>query len=257
MADGSPVRCGSIRRSIARPTSATSRCCWRAPRRPSSRATACKGAQAAVAAGAQRHRHGRRLPEPVAGQGFFRPRGRCAARHRQRPRHSRRTAARAARRAARSRAGADRGRRGRCGGRHGRGAQARAAGVRRAACARCRRSSRRSAAGACLPSPASAIRRNSLRRCARPASRSPRPGASTITIAIRGPTRRRCASEAERDGPRPGDDRKGSGAHAGRRRCRAARRAVARAAGDAGSSMTTPDFGSLLRERDRARPRGG
>ena len=42
MAAGSPVRCGSIRRSIARPTSATSRCCWRASRRPSSRATASR-----------------------------------------------------------------------------------------------------------------------------------------------------------------------------------------------------------------------
>ena len=33
----------------------------------------------------QRHRDGRRLSESVAGQGFFRPGRRCAARHRQRP----------------------------------------------------------------------------------------------------------------------------------------------------------------------------
>ena len=41
MADGSPARCGSIRCSIALPTSATSRCCWRALRPRSLRATAC------------------------------------------------------------------------------------------------------------------------------------------------------------------------------------------------------------------------
>ena len=39
----SPARCGSIRRSIARAMSATSRCCSRAPRRPSSRAIARRG----------------------------------------------------------------------------------------------------------------------------------------------------------------------------------------------------------------------
>ena len=52
MAARSPGRCGSIRRAIAPPRSATSRCCWRASRRPSWRATASAGADAARAAGA-------------------------------------------------------------------------------------------------------------------------------------------------------------------------------------------------------------
>ena len=48
----------------------------------------------------ERHRHGRRLPESVAGQGFFGAGRRCAARHRQRPGHSR--PGRCARRSTRS-----------------------------------------------------------------------------------------------------------------------------------------------------------
>ena len=50
--------------------SATRRCCWRAWRRPSSRATASPARAAAQRGRRQRHRHGRRLAECVARQGF-------------------------------------------------------------------------------------------------------------------------------------------------------------------------------------------
>ena len=50
----------------------------------------------------QRHRHGRRLAEPLARQGFHAGRGRRPPRHRQRPRVSGRSVARAARGAARA-----------------------------------------------------------------------------------------------------------------------------------------------------------
>ena len=60
---------GSIRRAIARARSATSRCCWRAWRRPSWRATASPAPHAARAAGADVDRDGRRLAESGADQG--------------------------------------------------------------------------------------------------------------------------------------------------------------------------------------------
>ena len=107
-----PGRCRSIRRGTAPPRSATSRCCWRASRRPSWRATASAGADAARAAGAGVDRDGRRLPEPGPRQGLLASLvvdGR--ARHRQRPGVSGRAAARAAGGAASPRAGAAGGRR--------------------------------------------------------------------------------------------------------------------------------------------------
>ena len=52
MAGDSPVRCASIRACIAHTTSATSRCCWRASRRPSSRTIASPAPKAARTAGA-------------------------------------------------------------------------------------------------------------------------------------------------------------------------------------------------------------
>ena len=130
-------------------------------------------------------------------------------------------------------------------------AQARAAGVPARGSCPMRASSRRSAASACSPSPASAIRRNSSRRCAKPASRSPRRGASTTTIATRAPRRRRCASEAERDGPCAGDDREGPRAHAGRRRCRASSPRASRALPVTLTFDDEAGFRELLREAHR------
>ena len=88
-------RCGSIRRGTALPTWATNRCCWRASRRPSWRATASP-ARRRARGGRRRHRDGRRLPESGAAKGPLRPGGGWPARHRQRPGVSGRSVARAA-----------------------------------------------------------------------------------------------------------------------------------------------------------------
>ena len=87
-----------------RATSATRRCCWPAPRRRWSRATARQGARA-IETGPHPATvivMDDGLQNPRAGQGPDDRRGRRRARHRQRPRHPGRAAARAARLPARA-----------------------------------------------------------------------------------------------------------------------------------------------------------
>ena len=195
--------------------------------------------QARTRRGGERHRDGRRVPESVVGQGFFRARRRRAARHRQRRVSFRPGPLRAPLAAQFARAQALV-----VGRRTGTGADAAVgAGAGRGSIpvfrARLEPDAGFIAAlgggPRCSRSPASAIRRNSLRRCATPASRLPRREAfPTITAIARAKPQALCRTGRPRRS-RPGDDREGYGAHAGRRRGRRTRRPRARVAGDAGA----------------------
>ena len=96
MAARSRARCGSIRRAIARPMSATSRCCWRGSRRPSWRATAppARTPRARPAPASIVMDDG--FQNPGAAQGPLDPGGGWPPRHRQRQGVSGRSAAGAA-----------------------------------------------------------------------------------------------------------------------------------------------------------------
>ena len=148
-----------------------------------------------------------------------------------------RAAARAARRAARAHRRA-------AGGRRGRRAPATSSRAARATCRSFTAAWSPIAAVAalrrarCWPSPASAIRRNSSRPPPRPASRSPQrqPFPDHHRYTRRGSRRTDHAGRARR--PRAADHREGPRAHGGRAAAGGARRARARAAGDAGGGRS-------------------